>query len=177
MLEVFHTGQMWFYCFMKSLSYFFFFFFFLKSCVLGNVWKLSSAIMKGATNSFLVKKTKWHQMRRKRGSKVTVSIQIYLATYKVSGLQWETVTSWVFAQGEITVVSRSNMFHSVLWEHKIQLSIEQAVSAHFQAVTLSIPSSVQSHILGRGQQTHKGKNKETSSLPFVLRTFWDLVAT
>lgn len=41
------------------------------------------------------------------------------------------------------------MFHSVLWQQKIQLSIEQAVSAHFQAVTQSIPSSVQNHIYGK----------------------------
>lgn len=37
------------------------------------------------------------------------------------------------------------MFHSALWQYKIQLSIEQAVSVHFQATTLSIPSSVQKH--------------------------------
>lgn len=71
MLEVFHMGQMQLYCFMKSLNYFFGFFF--KSYVFGYVWKLSFAFIKGATNSPLVKKTKWPQTRRKTVLKGNIS--------------------------------------------------------------------------------------------------------
>lgn len=96
-------------------------------------------------------------------------IHLYFATYKVSGLQWEGVTNWVCVQGEITVVIGSNMFHSLLWKYKIQLSIEQAVSA-------CSPFCIKTHLWKEVSRSfQRGRKKETSSLPFVLCSFWDLV--
>jgi len=96
-------------------------------------------------------------------------IHLYFATYKVSGLQWEGVTNWVFVQGEITVVIGSNMFHSLLWKYKIQPSIEQAVSA-------CSPLCIKTHLWKEVSRSfQRGRKKETSSLPFVLCSFWDLV--
>lgn len=131
---------------MRSLIYFVF----LKSYVFGNAWKLGFANIKVSNNSVIFEKTKWPQRRRRKPVLISQcqSSEILCHT-EVSGLQCEAVTSWVCAQGEIAVVTRYNTFHSVLWQQKIQLSIEQAVSAHFQAVIQSIPSSVQNHIYGK----------------------------
>lgn len=85
----------------------------------------------------------------KTSAHLSMSIQISFATQKFQELN-EKLSLPESAQGEIAVGIRYNMFHSVLWQQKIQLSIEQAVSAHFQAVTQSIPSSVQNHIYGKG---------------------------
>lgn len=63
--EVFHPGQMQLY---PQVT-----FFFLKNYVFGDVWKLSSAIIKGVTNSLLVKQTKWPQRRRKTMVKGNIS--------------------------------------------------------------------------------------------------------
>lgn len=73
MREVFHTGQMQFYHFTQSLS--FCYCCFLKSHVFGDVWKLSFAIIKGATNSLLPEKTKWPQTRIKTMLKCNISLR------------------------------------------------------------------------------------------------------
>lgn len=71
-------------------------------------------------------------------------IHIYFATHKFHGFS-EKLSLAESTRGGITVVIRSNMLCSVLSQPKHQLSIEQAVSAHFQAVTPSIPPSAQKH--------------------------------
>lgn len=182
MWEVFHTGQMRFYHFMQSLR-FCCCWCFLKNHVFGDVWKFNVAIVKGATNSLLPERSKWPQTRIKATLECNISQceSIFLLPHtKFHGFS-EKLSLAESARGGITVVIRSNMLCSVLSQPKHQLSIEQAVSAHFQAVTPSIPPSAQKHNrrkrpAGSSREEERKKNHHFLLYCALFETFWLLKA-
>lgn len=173
MLEVFTTSQMQLYCFMRSLSYFVF----LKSYVFGKVWKRSFANIKGSTNSLLFEKTKWPQRRRK--------------TVLISQCQ----SRFTLPHGSFRTSMRSCHYPSLCTRRNCSCHQVQYVS--FCAVTTEHPIvdrtscicpfsgcysvyslfSTKPHLWEEAKGVfQRGTKRETSSLPFVLCTFWVLVA-